>query len=125
MCKVFPQILSLKENYYVFPPVRKAVDAIFHLAKFKCSGILIIPVWPRSWIFSFIFPDGTHCAGWVKTLELISPVFNSGPSVGPVFKGLKDYKTAVLQFDFKQNFLTQKSVKNKHLCLKSGCSRCI
>ena len=121
----FAQILSMKEFYYVFPPVKRSVDAIIHLAKFKCSGILVIPVWPRSWIFNWIFPDGTHCGGWVKTLELISPVFNSGPSVGPVFKGLKDYKTAVLQFDFKQNFLTQISVKNKHLCLKSGCSRCI
>ena len=121
----FAQILSLKENYYVFPPVRKAVDAIFHLAKFKCSGILIIPVWPRSWIFSFIFPDGTHCAGWVKTLELISPVFISGPRVGPVFKGQKSYLTAAIQFDFKQFSLTKIPVLNQHFCLKSGCTRCV
>jgi hypothetical protein len=61
----FAQTLSQKEYFYVFPPVKRAVDAIQHLAKFKCSGVLVIPVWPRSWIFSHFFPDGTHCAGWV------------------------------------------------------------
>jgi hypothetical protein len=53
----------------MFPPVKRAVDVIKHLATFKCSGILVIPVWPRSWIFSYIFPNGTRGGGWVKTLE--------------------------------------------------------
>ena len=87
----------------------RAVDAIKHLAKFKCSGNLIIPVWPRSWIFSYL---GTHCGGWVKTQELISSVFSSGPRVGHVFKGLRDFKTAVLQFDFQNQYLTLNSAKS-------------
>ena len=56
----FAQTLSQKEFHFCFPLVRRAVDAIKHLALFKVAGILVIPVWPRSQIFSRLFPDFAH-----------------------------------------------------------------
>ena len=120
----FAQTLSQEDNFYVFPPVKRAVEAIQHLARFRCSGILVIPVWPRSWIFSYFFPDGAHCSEWVKTLELICPVFSSGPSVGQVFKGRRDFKTAVFQFDFKNQYLCFITVKSPQFCVHGGCNSC-
>ena len=76
------------------------------------------------WIFSFFFPDGAHCAEWVKTLELICPVFSSGPSVGQVFKGRRDFKTAVFQFDFKNQHLSFNTVKSPQFCVHGGCNSC-
>ena len=77
----FAQILSFEENCYVFPPVGRAIDAVKHLARFKSKGVLIIPVWPRSPWFSWFFPDGRHCAAWVKTLIILNPVFARGIGV--------------------------------------------
>ena len=40
----FAQSLSVGDIHYCFPPVRRAIDAIYHLERFKVAGILIIPV---------------------------------------------------------------------------------
>jgi hypothetical protein len=85
---------------------------------------LVIPVWPRSWFFSYFFPDGVHCAEWVKTLELISPVFRSGPSVGQVFKGCRTFQTAVFQFDFRNQYLSFNTIKSPQFCVHGGCKSC-
>ena len=97
----FAQTLSFEENCFVFPPVGRAIDAVKHIAKFKSKGVLVIPAWPRSPWFSCFFPDGKHCAAWVKTLIILNPVFVSGIGVGQVFKGLKQFDTAALEFDFQ------------------------
>ena len=81
----FAQSLKMGENHFCFPPVKRAVDAVYHLAKFRVRGILIIPVWPRSQIFHFFFPDGIHAADWVETLDFINPCFESSLSVGECF----------------------------------------
>jgi hypothetical protein len=122
--KFFAQTLSQKEYFYVFPPLKRAVEVIQHLTRFRCSVVLVIPVWPRSWIFSHFFPDRNHCAEWVKSLELICPVFSSGPSVGQVFKGRRDFKTAIFQFDFKNQYLSLSTVKSPQFCLQGGCASC-
>jgi hypothetical protein len=101
----FAQILSQEEFYFCFPPVRRAVDAIKHLALCKVSGILVIPVWPRSQIFSWFFPDGAHTPVWVLSLEFLDPSFQSGQSVGSCFKGVQSFKTVALEFNFQNNFL--------------------
>ena len=117
-------MFSFEENSYVFPPVGRAIDAVKHLARFKSKGVLIIPVRPRSPWFSWFFPDGKHCAAWVKTLIILNPVFVSGISVGPVFKGLKQFDTAAIQFDFQSLSLSYDFDQTPSHCLYSGCSKC-
>ena len=90
----FAQSLEMEENHFCFPPVKRAVDAIKHLERFRTGGILIIPVWPRSQIYSVFFPDGVHAADWVETLDFfINPCFESSISVEECFKGYQQFKT--------------------------------
>ena len=121
----FEQTLCQKDYYFCFPPVRRAVDAIQHLALFKVSGILVIPVWPRSQIFSWFFPDGVHTPEWVLSLEFLDPSFKSGQSVGCCFKGLQSFKTVALEFNFHNNFLSFDPKVHPAFCLKKGCDDCL
>ena len=114
----------MEDFHFVFPPVRKSIDAVNHLAKYNCAGVLIIPIWARAPWFTWFFPDGSHCAEWIKTLLLFSPTFISGPSVGPVFKGVKQFETASLEFDFQSYSLSYNIVKSPNHCLYGGCVKC-
>ena len=101
----------------------RAIDVVKHLAKFTSKGVLVIPVWSRSPWFSWFFPDGKHCAAWVKTLIILNPVFVSGIGVGPLFKGLKQVDTAAIEFDFQSLSLSYDFVQTPSHCLYSGCSK--
>ena len=92
------------------------------MAKYHCAGVLIIPLWARAPWFTKFFPDGSHCAEWVKTLVLLSPTFVSGPSVGPVFKGVKQFQTDCIEFDFQSYSLSRDSViRSPTHCLMGSC----
>ena len=95
-----------------------------HLEKFGVKGILVIPVWPRSQIFHFFFPDGIYAANWVENLVLINPAFVSSYVVGDCFKGYQQYQTVALSFNFGKCQLSFRPSQNRFLCLKSGCSFC-
>ena len=116
----FAQTLRQEDFHFCFPPVRKAVDAIKHLALFKVAGILVIPVWPRSQIFNYFFPDGAHTPDWVLSLEFLNPSFSPGQSVGPCFKGVQSFKTVALEFNFQNNFLSFAPKVGLDFCLKNG-----
>ena len=121
----FAQTLDQKDFHFCFPPVRKAVDALRHLALFKVAGVLVIPVWPRSQIFSHFFPDGTHTPLWVTSLEFLDPSFSSGQSVGPCFKGVQSFKTVALKFNFLNDCLSFTPKIRPDFCLKQGCEACL
>ena len=108
------QVLSFEDYHYVFPPVGKAIAAIKHLAKFESTGVLIIPIWARSpWFSWFFLMDDI---AWVKTLLIFNPVFASGIGVGQVFKGVKPFDTAALEFDFQSFSLSYAEPFPLHLC---------
>jgi hypothetical protein len=88
------------------------------LAKYHCAGVLIIPVWARAPWFTKFFPDDFHCAEWVKTIVLFCPTFVSGPPVGPVFKGVKEFQTACIEFNFQSYYLSYSVIilLNRQLC---------
>ena len=121
----FAQSLDKEENHFCFPPVKRAVDAIQHLERFGTRGLLVIPVWPRSQIYSYFFPDGVHAADWVTTLDFINPRFISNINVGECFKGYQEFKTVALGFDFRRRGLSFTPSFSRFLCLKSGCYLCV
>ena len=120
----FAQSLNIGENHFCFPPVKRAVDAVCHLEKFKVRGILIIPVWPRSQIYHFFFPDGIHAADWVETLEFINPCYESSFYVGECFKGYQKFTTVAIGFNFQKRSLTFSPSVNRSFCLRSGFHLC-
>ena len=115
---LFAQTLSQKDYYFCFPPVRRAVDAIQHLASFKVYGILVIPVWPRSQIFSWFFPDGVHTPMWALSHQFLDPSFRSSQLVGCCLKGLQSFKTVALEFNFQNNYLSFDPKVHTAFCLK-------
>ena len=72
-----------------------------------------------------VLPDGKYCAAWVKTLIFSNPVFVSGIGVGPAFKGVKQFDTAALEFDFQSFSLSYDFVRTPSHCIYSGCSKCL
>ena len=121
----FAQTLNMVDFYYCFPPVKKSVDALRHLSFFKASGVLVIPVWPRSSFFGWFFPDGNHAALWCLKMLKISPCFVSSLSVGPVFKGKKDFDTVAMEFAFQVCPLSRSPNFHVDFCLLGGCSKCL
>ena len=120
----FAQTLNMVDFFYCFPPVKQSVNALRHFSYFKASGVLVIPVWPRSSFFSWFFPDGNHAALWCLKMLKISPCFVSSWSVGPVFKGKKDFDTVALEFDFQVCHLKRSPNFHVDFCLLGGCSKC-
>ena len=58
-------------------------------------------------------------------LNILSPTFSSsGPSVGPVFKGVKQFETASLEFDFQSYSLSYNVIRSPTHCLFGGCVKC-
>ena len=68
--------------------------------------------------------DGKHCDSWVKKLLVINPIYTSGIGVGPFFKGVKDFATAAIEFDFKFYSLSYDSVLLPSSCVLKGCYKC-
>ena len=50
----FMHELSSEDFFWLFPPVNLLCKTVEHLALFRTSGVLLMPVWPQSF-FSVIF----------------------------------------------------------------------
>ena len=75
---------------YAFPPVAIITRFLRHLLQFRCSVIVILPVWTGSSFWQIICPDGVHSAPFVRghlrlTSHLPSPDVVIGPIGRPSF----------------------------------------
>ena len=123
----FMQKLKQHDNHWIFPPMGKLSQAVLHLANQKVSGVVLIPVWPRSSFFSFFFPDGMHLASWVTKAKWIRPYFVCGPLVTSKFlRGWKKFDTVLAKADFStfelKEFYTPKL--GAMWCRNGGCYLC-
>ena len=123
----FMQELDGRDNHWIFPPLGKLCQAVIHLKSQKVSGVVVVPVWPRSSFFSFFFPDGKHLASWVVSVKWTRPYFVCGPLVTSKFlRGWKSFDTALIKVDFKNfnesNFYTSKV--GIMWCRSGGCEMC-
>ena len=55
---------------------------------------------------------------------LINPIYTAGFCVGPVFKGVKDFDAAAIEFDFASYSLSYDFVLLPSHCVSGGCSKC-
>ena len=123
----FLQSLHQGDNHWVFPPPGKLCEAALHLEEQGVAGVMVVPVWPSSSFFSFFWPDGRHCAGWVVDMMLVRPAYVCGPHVKlGAFRARGSFFTAVLKVDFVrysgEGFHVARCCR--HLCLKGGCVGC-
>ena len=54
----FMQELSSEDFFWLFLPVNLLCKTVEHLALFRTSGVLLLPVWPKSSFFSYFFSRG-------------------------------------------------------------------
>ena len=123
----FLQRLYREDNHWVFPPPGKLCEAALHLEEQGVAGVMVVPVWPASSFFSFFWPDGRHCAAWVRDMMLVTPSFVCGPQVRlGAFRTRRSFFTAVMQVDFRQRGKEDFHVArcSRHLCLRGGCGVC-
>ena len=124
----FTQSLDPSENHWIFPPVGKLCQVVWQLADQKVSGVILLPVWPKSSFFSFFFPDGVHLAAWVAKVLWVHPWFVCGPLV--VSKGLrgrKKFDSVAIMADFRCFDMEKFYVSRveEQWCRESGCKACL
>ena len=112
---------------WVMPPPKLIVATLWHLAKYKSFGCLVVPAWPSSTFWTLICKDGRHYNDYVKEIYKFKPVYHSGPDVlSGVFKGVKPFFTLALRFDFRfatPDFFTVSQFVQPR-CFLDGCSIC-
>ena len=97
----FMQELSSEDFFWLFPPVNLLCKTVEHLALFRASGVLLLPVWPKSSFFSYFFPEGRHLPEWVSAVVPVKPTFVAGPLVtSKFFRSVGSWDCLLIQVDF-------------------------
>ena len=111
----------------MFPPVGVLFQVVWHLAKNEVSGVIVVPVWPRSSFFNFFFPDGVHLASWVVGARWTRPYYICGPLVtSRGFRGRKAFDTVLAKVDFSNfnmDYFYLPAIKPS-FCRMGGCAKC-
>ena len=123
----FLQSLEVEDFHWVFPPPSKLCEAVWHLRVQGVEAAVVVPIWATSSFFTCFWPDGRHCAKWVRDMLVVQPHFVCGPLVrSSAFKGRRSFLTAVLKVSFVgfdgRNFY--EPAYERRLCLRGGCSWC-
>ena len=58
---VFEQQLNPNLNYYVLPPLRLALQILFHLQKFQAKAVVLLPFWSSAPWFSSVSIESSSC----------------------------------------------------------------
>ena len=69
-----------------------------HLILCKARGTRLVPVWPSSYYWPLIYPDGDNIVNFVKQYIVMGP-FYSAEVREWVFNGYPIFKTLVLNID--------------------------
>ena len=123
----FSQRLFPSLGYYCLPPPGIMLATILHLAMFRVTGLLVVPVWPSSSFWSSIAPDGRHLPTWaVRRLRFRASFLSDPEIVSSTFKNPPTFDTLVIKFDFSAVSESELSVPNlvPNNCILGGCSLC-
>ena len=114
-------------NLWVFPPVHLIVPTVLHLWANQSRGTLVVPAWFSAHFWNSICDDGKHLNMFVVDFYKFKPVYQSGDWVrSSVFKGVKQFFTLALQFNFSgiSKEMVLSSNVNKNFCFFGGCRMC-
>ena len=87
------------ENNFLCPPISLIGSTIRHLKICRASGTLVVPVWPSSYFWPIIYPNGYNIATFVKRFYVFDPFFTS-TCKNSVFDGFANFKTLALEIKF-------------------------
>jgi hypothetical protein len=123
----FVQKLRPEDNHWLFPLPGMLCQAVWHLQEQQVSGVILVPIWPKSSFYSFFWPDGRHPAYWVEAMLVVKPFFICGPLVtGRGLRGRRPFYSAVLKVSFLADRRSRGGGVNLRpdLCLRGGCHYC-
>ena len=84
-------------NNWLCPPISMIGSVIKYVALCKTKGTLLVPMWPSSYFWPLIYPNGLHMASFVRDFVVINPIYSS--SSNSVFSGRASFKALALSID--------------------------
>ena len=83
---------------WLCPPISCLGSVWRHLKLCKAKGTLLLPIWPSSYFWPLIYPNGKNLANFIKDYIVIEP-FYTAEVCGSVFNGYPKFKTLVLDIN--------------------------
>ena len=83
---------------WLCPPISSIGSVIRHLKFCKGKGTFLLPVWPSSYFWPLIYPNGKQMADFIKDSIIIEPFYYS-EAADSVFNGYTKFKTIILNSD--------------------------
>ena len=88
-----------RDHNWLCPPISCIGSVLRHLTLCKARGVLLVRIWPSSYYWSLIYPDGDRMADFVKQYIVIEPLYSAEVRES-VFNGYPKLKTLVLNILF-------------------------
>ena len=88
-----------RDHNWLCPPISCIGSVLRHLTLCKARGVLLVRIWPSSYYWSLIYPDGDRMANFVKQYIVIEPLYSAEVRES-VFNGYPKLKTLVLNILF-------------------------
>ena len=124
----FSQKLDPEVGYYIFPPPHDIVAVLMHFRLYRAKGVLIMPMWPSTSFFNFVFPDGKHPGAWAVSLLRFRPSsFVCDPCVrSSTFRNNPSFDVIAIEFSFRnlESDCFSRALAIPSLCLDWGCEKC-
>ena len=86
-----------EHNNWLCPPISMIGSVINYVALCKTRGMLLVPMWPSSYFWPLIYPNGLHRASFIRDFVVINPIYSS--SSNSVFFSRAPFKALALSID--------------------------
>ena len=87
------------ENNWLCPPVSLITATFRHMRTCHASGTVIVPIWPSSYFWPTLYPDGCRIAGFVKEFLVFDPTWHSNGG-NTAFIGQPNFRSIALRCHF-------------------------
>ena len=87
-----------RDHNWLYALISRIGSVLRHLILYKARGALLVPIWPSSYYWLLIYPDGGEMADFAKQYIVIEPFYFAEVRES-VFNGYPKFKTLVLNID--------------------------
>ena len=115
--------ISCDEFLWCNPPPRMFHDMLLHLHNYGTRGVAVYQLWPSLPFYSKVVVRN-HLSNFVVEYKDIFPHYISPPEArNATFKGVKQFRTLLLHFNFQCNMPFETNWRVSH-CVLRGCQNC-
>ena len=88
-----------RDHNWLCPPISWIGSVLRYLILCKARGALLIPIWPSSYYWPVIYPDGDKMVDFVKQYIVIEPFYSAEVHESVSINCYPKFKTLVLNID--------------------------